>query len=158
MSETLEWRDVDEKAGMIALRRAQSKNGRARTLPLEGEIGELIKRQTRGVSETDRAHNPVSASSTLAPATLIPFVFSHDGKPIGDFRIAWDAARTAVRNLIRAGVPQQVAKKMSGHETDSTFNRYNIVSEEDMRLASKRMQEYVAEQRQDKKVVKLGTK
>jgi hypothetical protein len=35
-----------------------------------------------------------------------------------------------VRNLIRAGVQQAIAMKITGHKTDSIFRRYLIVDEE----------------------------
>jgi hypothetical protein len=47
--------------------------------------------------------------------------------------------RITVRNLVRAGVPQTVAMKMTGHKTDSVFRRHDIVSPADLRDAAARL-------------------
>jgi integrase len=43
-----------------------------------------------------------------------------------------DTRRSGIRNLVRAGVSQDVARLISGHETPSVFSRYNISSEKDV--------------------------
>ena len=52
-----------------------------------------------------------------------------------------DFRRSAVRNMIRRGVPQKTARTISGHKTDSVFARYNIVSEADIQDAARKIEE-----------------
>jgi integrase len=82
-------------------------------------------------------------------------VFHNGGEPIKDFRAAWrsacksagvpdlkfhDLRRTAVRNMRRAGVPQVVRMRITGHRTDSMERRYNIVDIEDVKSAKDLME------------------
>ncbi len=142
---SLAWADVD--GDVIRLQAKNSKNRKGRLIVLEGELAELIERR-RLASQT------ITAQGSTALASLI---FHRNGCPIRDIRRAWktackltgihrlfhDLRRTAVRNMIRAGVGETVAMEVSGHKTPSMLDRYNIVSETDLRFAMRRTQDYL---------------
>lgn len=62
--------------------------------------------------------------------------YLYDGLTIHDLR------RSATRNLIRAGVDRGTAMKITGHKTEHIFERYNIVSTEDIREALVKVGQY----------------
>lgn len=93
-----------------------------------------------------------------SPTLLCPFVFHREGRQIKDPRKSWNRAReatglstkmlhdfrrTAARDLVRGGVNELVAMKITGHKTRSVFDRYNIVNEDDLRDAARKHSQYV---------------
>lgn len=180
---SLRWSDVDGDA--ILLRAENAKNGKARSVPIEGELEDLIER--RRTARVVRTRKVVKISE---------FVFHRRGKPVGDIRKMWQRAcclagvgrlicrkcnvtvdaehkcpecsvtwqphqleyvgklyhdfrRTAVRDMVRAGVPETVAMSISGHKTRSMFDRYNISNVSDQREALRATQIYRQQRAQE---------
>ena len=52
--------------------------------------------------------------------------------------------------MVRAGVDRKVAMLISGHKTESIFERYNITDDRDLEIAVRKTQEYVSQLPKDR--------
>lgn len=142
---SLRWSNVNLKSAEFTIDADIAKNKHHRTLPIYGEMKAALERQK---VERDEKY----------PA--LQWVF-HDGsgRRLRTFYKAWNSAcdraklggqlfhdlrRSAVRNMVRAGIPEKVAMAISGHRTRHVFDRYNIVTDKDLVSAAEKMTKYLA--------------
>lgn len=137
---SLTWEAFDSETWMLRLHAKDAKIGVGRVVTVDGPLRTIIERRMK----------------------LRQFgcnlIFHRNGEMVGTFykrwrqacvaagvpgKIPYDLRRTAVRNMIRAGVPERVAMSISGHKTRAVFDRYNIVSENDLREAVIKTSAYV---------------
>jgi len=165
---TRQIKHVNLREGTLRLDAGETKNGEARLLVF------------KGLPEVEAAITPL-VQSAMPPAipgvvVLYPdpdvYLFRHpDGSPVRDMRAAWcgacqragiqrhlhDLRRSAVRNMVRAGIPEAVCMKLSGHLTRSVFERYNIVSHDDLTNAASRLAAFHASAAREMSSVTIQT-
>jgi integrase len=147
----LTWDMLDRSGAPWVLRipAAITKNRTGRALGLGGGVRAIIERRLR-----ERRLD-------------CPLIFHREckgraGQPVTDFWDVWrgalkaaglpegrlfhDLRRSAVRTLIRAGVDESTAMKVSGHKTRSMLLRYNIVTEQETADALLRADAYLSTQ------------
>jgi integrase len=127
--------------GSVRLPGAVTKNKKPLALALTGQLLALVARRWT------RRH------------AACPFVFHRDGRQLGRFDAAWNAAceavglprmlfhdlrRSGARNYRKAGVDEDVIQRIGGWKTASMFKRYNVVDERDLADAGERLSNFLA--------------
>lgn len=168
---SLRWEDIDGE--LVELRGVYAKNEEPRSVILSGDLEALIERRSKGRKYKVGEHWVLSEflfhrkgwpignfrkswiKGCIAcglgqyhcpecdkglEQEICPEC-DHKCEYIG--RLFHDLRRTAVRNMVRAGVAEGVAMKISGHKTRAVFERYNIVNEDDLRDAIRRTEAYL---------------
>jgi hypothetical protein len=151
----------NQRRFFLGVQKMESRGFFLRILPLVGELDKII----------DRRWQARTIATKEGSTRLSGYVFHcGDGRPIGDFRKAWgtactkaamtgllfhDLRRSAVRNLDRNGVSQVIGMMISGHKTASVYKRYRIVPENDIREALAKVQEAIARERKNTRVVSV---
>jgi integrase len=139
----LRWAQIDLRQNRIVLNPGTTKNKEGRSLPIYGEMPYWLNMQR---------------DLQAAQCPDCEFVFHRDGEKIGEFYKSWrsackragvagllfhDLRRTAVRNMIRAGISEKIAMQISGHKSRSVFDRYDIVNDRDIAEAAAKMERYL---------------
>jgi integrase len=129
---------IDLNARTIRLLSGTTKTDLGRTVVMTAEVQKLLSECVKGKKAED-------AVFTWA-----------NGDPVEDFRGTWkaltktagvpgllvhDLRRSAVRRMVRRGISKHVAKRISGHKTDSIFDRYDIVDEQDLADAARKLEQ-----------------
>jgi integrase len=129
----LRWEQVDLERAEIRLEPGSTKNKRGRLIPLVPEAIQPLRQWKQ---------------HTLRRYLSCPWVCHYRGKRLVSVpkktwtkacervglkgKLFHDLRRTAVRNMVRAGISERVAMVISGHKTRSVFDRYDIVNESDL--------------------------
>jgi integrase len=129
--------NLEEGRARLYRRTTKNKDGRLFFLP--PELKALLEQQW---------------AEHLASYSDCSLVFHRNGRRIKDIRGSWERAcreaglsgkiphdlrRTAIRNMVRASIPERVAMQMAGHKTREVFDRYNIVSEGNLKEAAQKL-------------------
>ena len=142
----LTWDKIDLKKRLIHLNASDTKDREARTIPICEKLYEVL--------------------STIPRAIHDPHVFLFKGRPVKDIRTALrkackqagieygrfaksgfvfhDLRHTFNTNMRKAGVPESVIMKITGHSTREMFDRYNTIDQEDTREAVGRLETFLA--------------
>ncbi len=138
---SLRWNQVDFLNGTIRLLAGTTKNDEGRVVPIPAPLRPLLVEQH---------------AKRQPECPFVCYRVNRRGVAmrLGNFRKAWasackkagldgllfhDLRRSAVRNLVRSGVADKTAMGISGHKTRAVFDRYNIVSENDVMDAGRKL-------------------
>jgi len=144
----LQWSQVDQNLGVVRLEAGSTKNDDARTVYLDEELKEVIRNQWE-VRKLQKRLSPYVFLNSSGTDRVKRFDKAWrtacDDAKVGR-RLFHDLRRTAVRNMVRSGVPETVAMKVSGHKTRSVFDRYNITNDADLIAAARKQEAYLKSQ------------
>ena len=157
---SLQWRQVNWTEGKLYLQAQDTKTNTPRVLYLTGDLYRVLHTWKHrcdmkwptcpwichrgGIRLQSLKHSWRKACQAVGVGQLVKDATK--GCKVWQGKIPHDFRRTAVRNMVRAGVPEKVAMAISGHKTRSVFDRYNIVNEKDLEQAARSLSAYFEQQ------------
>ena len=121
----LTWQEIDLKREFIRLDGVRTKNKVGRNIPLHPRIIEYLQSSPRPIHGgyvfgESRTYNRKAYNKAVKAVGIVDFNFH-------------DLRHCAINNLRLARNDHFVIKQASGAKTDSVFQRYNLVTEEEMK-------------------------
>ena len=121
----LTWKEIDLKMRFIRLGGERTKNKTGRVIPLHPRIVDFFKSFPRPIHGgyifgQSRRFNRKAFNKAVEAAGINDFTFH-------------DLRHCAINNLRLAGNDHYTIKQASGHKTDIAFQRYNLVTEEEIK-------------------------
>lgn len=135
-AKSLCWNQVDWNERVIRVQADQTKNRVSRSIPVSDEVLAYLRKTPEAkrvgllfpVGCFRKAWQSACVRAELGKFTKGP---QNGGYGIYQGLIPHDLRRSAVRNLRRDGVGENLAMSISGHKTAEVFRRYDIVSNEE---------------------------
>jgi integrase len=138
----IEWSQVDLDRAVIRIEDEQAKTGEARTVPLPDDLIKMLRQVEDKTGTVFSGTNLRKAWNKACDACglgkLEPIDDQNNRRYTG--LIVHDLRRSAIKNLMKAGVNERVAMAISGHKTRAVFDRYHIVDDTDVLEAMRRVQ------------------
>jgi len=135
------WSQVDLQNHTVRLEGDQTKNSEPRILPLPDLLVTILESAPKKVGHLF----PIGSFRKQWQTSCVAVGLGHWQDPERKHEtyeglIIHDLRRSAVRNMIAAGVNEKVAMQISGHKTRAIFDRYHIVSTDDLHKAMNRVE------------------
>ncbi|MCJ7541533.1 MAG: site-specific integrase [Desulfobacterales bacterium] len=149
----LTWAMVSIKDRLIKAPGRITKNKKPHTIYMNDPLLEVIKerrskrnlgcpyifhRNGKNINDFRFVWNRACRETELGYGYKINDEYAEKWEHLGRGPTFHDFRRTAVRNLIRSGITDNVAMKITGHKTRSVFDRYDIVVSDDLKLAAEK--------------------
>ncbi len=153
---SLKWSQMNFTEGKLFLRAQDTKTDTPRVLYLTGDLYRVLEAwkcrceeqwpscpwicHRGGIQLQSLKHSWRQACERVGLGKMVED--EQKGRKVWMGMIPHDFRRTAIRNMVRAMIPEKVAMAISGHTTRTVFDRYNIVNEADLKVAAGRLSEY----------------
>jgi integrase len=139
------WEQVNLDVRLIRLEDDQTKNAEARIVPLPSQLVDMLRQispKAGKVFDGTNLRNEWQMACDRCSLGKRETIKPEDGYVWYKYSLLLihDLRRSAVRNLVNAGVPERVAMKISGHKTRAVFHRYHIASTDDVTNAMRRVE------------------